>query len=230
MHPSYSVLVNQPYAASDAPSILWLRSLLREDVYQVFLHPDKLRKPSPPYRKRTTLDGSQLARLVAQLSDKSPDLFEDWLKHLRTCLPDLETVRTILRPEDRHRYLMLRHKNGIEVPSWVVSDGTLRLMALTVLAYLPTAGRVYLVEEPENGVHPTAIEAIYQSLSSIYEGQVLMASHSPVLLSLAKPEEILCFSKGADGTRIVPGNEHPALRDWKGEVNLSDFFAAGVLD
>jgi len=27
----------------------------------------------------------------------------------------------------------------------------------------------------------------------------------------------------------VPGNEHPVLQEWKGEVSLSDLFAAGVL-
>lgn len=85
------------------------------------------------------------------------------------------------------------------------------------------------IEEPENAVHPTAVETIYQSLSSLYDDQVLMASHSPILLSLAKPEDLLCFARTPEGTTIVPGNEHPALKEWKGEVNLSDLFAAGVL-
>jgi len=110
-----------------------------------------------------------------------------------------------------------------------VSDGTLRLLALTILAYLPEFKGIYLVEEPENGVHPTALETIYQSLSSVYEGQVLVTSHSPVLLSLPKREQLLCFQKTTEGAEIIPGDKHPALRDWKGEVSLSDLFAAGVL-
>jgi predicted ATPase len=124
---------------------------------------------------------------------------------------------------------MIRYEDRLEVPSWTLSEGTLRLLALTLLAYVPDFQGVYLIEEPENGVHPTAIETIYQSLSSIYEGQVMVASHSPILLSLAKPQELLCFTKTAEGTEIVRGSEHPALRDWRGEVNLSDLFAAGVL-
>ena len=230
VNPNYSALVNQPYTAADAPSAFWLKNLLIENVCKVLLDAEKLRKPSPPYRGRIkTFDGSHLARFVADLQDKFPDLFGDWVNHLRTCLPDFEAVRTVLRPEDRHRYLMLRHKNGIEVPSWVVSDGTLRIMALTVLAYLPTTGQVYLVEEPENGVHPTAIEAIYQSLSSVYDGQVFMASHSPILLNLAKPEELLCFLKTDEGTEVIAGDQHPVLMNWKGEVALSDLFVGGVL-
>lgn len=149
---------------------------------------------------------------------------------MRTGLPDLVAVRTVLRPEDRHRYLMVRYANGIEVPSWNLSEGTLRLLALTLLAYIPDFQGVCLIEEPENGVHPAALETIYQSLSSIYEGQVLLATHSPMLLALAKPEELLCFRRTDEGTEIVRGSDHPALRDWKREVSLADYFAAGVLD
>jgi predicted ATP-dependent endonuclease of OLD family len=94
---------------------------------------------------------------------------------------------------------------------------------------MPEANKVYLIEEPENAVHPTAVDTIYQSLSSLYDSQVLMASHSPVLLGLAKKEQLLCFARTAEGTQIVPGNEHPVLQEWKGEVSLSDLFAAGVL-
>jgi predicted ATPase len=115
---------------------------------------------------------------------------------------------------------MIDYQNGASVPSWVVSDGTLRLLALTLLAYVSDSSRVYLIEEPENGVYPTALQAIYESLSSIYEGQVLIASHSPVLLGMAKPGQLLCFMKTTEGTKIVRGSEHPGLRDWQGEVSL----------
>jgi len=61
------------------------------------------------------------------------------------------------------------------------------------------------VEEPENGLHPTALQAVYESLSSVYEGQVLLASHSPVLLSMRSRTKLLCFIKTPDGIRIVRG-------------------------
>jgi predicted ATPase len=144
-------------------------------------------------------------------------------------LPDLDAIKTISRPEDKTRYLMLGYKNGVEAPSWVLSDGTLRLLALTILAYRSHFKGVYLIEEPENGVHPTALQTIYQSLSSVYDGQVLVTSHSPILLNLSKPEELLCFQKTSEGTEIIRGDRHPLLQDWKGDVSLSDLFAAGVL-
>lgn len=225
----YSVLRLVPSTITDVPLKVWLRKLLAEGIQRVSLDAEKLRQPSPPYGNTKMFDGSQLARFVHELADKSPQSFNDWLEHVRTALPDLESINTVPQPWDAHRYLMLRYKNGIELPSWMVSDGTLRLLALTILAYMPDANRSYLVEEPENGLHPTAIDAIYQSLSSIYEGQVLMASHSPILLAAAKAEELLCFTKTDDGTQIVQGDRHPALQDWRQEVSLGELFATGVL-
>jgi hypothetical protein len=57
-----------------------------------------------------------------------------------------------------------------------------------------------------------------------------LATHSPVILSVAEVDKVLCFKKTKSGaTDIVRGSEHPALRDWKGGVNLGVLFAGGVL-
>jgi predicted ATPase len=134
------------------------------------------------------------------------------------------------RPEDNHRYIVVEYVSGLKAPSWVVSDGTLRLLALTLLAYIQEVEGIYLIEEPENGIHPRAVETVFQSLSSVYGAQVLCASHSPVVLSLAKPSDLLCFAKTPTGeTDIVRGDEHPRLKNWRGSLDLGTLFAAGVL-
>ena len=110
------------------------------------------------------------------------------------------------------------------------SDGTLRLLALTLPAYLPDFKGVYLIEEPENGIHPMAIETMFQSLSSAYSAQILLATHSPVILSLSRLEDVLCLKKDdAGATDVIIGTEHPDLKGWQGEVNLSVLYASGVL-
>jgi hypothetical protein len=49
-------------------------------------------------------------------------------------------------------------------------------------------------------------------------------------LSIVDPDQILCLAKDDEGaTDIVSGSDHPALRDWRREPNLSVLFAAGVL-
>lgn len=228
--PFFSGLASVPPDQTKFPTALWLRELLVEGVKTVTLDNELLRAASPPGQGKTGLfSGFNMAHLVARLRDSDARAFAAWISHLRTTISDLDDVRVVQRPEDKYRYLVIRYRNGVELPSWTVSDGTLRLLALTLLAYLRPDGRIYLIEEPEVGIHPTAIETVIQSLSSVYDGQVLIASHSPVVLGLAEPEQLLCFHRDKNGTVITPGNEHPVLRDWRSGTNLSELFAAGVL-
>lgn len=229
--PRKSALGNLPDDESKFPVATWLKSFLVEGVQRLVLNSVFMRRPSPPGQpKRFRPDGSNLPWVVHDLYNKYPDRFQEWIQHLKTAFPDLTDIRTVDRPEDRHRYLVLCYENNIEVPSWMASDGTLRLLALTLPAYFPELEGVYLIEEPENGIHPCAVETMFQSLSSVYGAQILLATHSQVILSVAKVSQVLCFSKTEKGaTDIVLGNEHPALRNWKGETNLGVLFAGGVL-
>ncbi|MCR4419672.1 MAG: AAA family ATPase [Clostridia bacterium] len=229
--PRRSALANLPEDESRFPVSTWLKATLMDGVQRLILNSLLMRKPSPPGQPRGFRpDGSNLPWVIETLAKKHPSRFRDWILHLQTALPDIEDIHTVERPEDRHRYLVVRYRGGLEVPSWMVSDGTLRLLALTLLAYIPDLSGIYLIEEPENGIHPRAIEVAFQSLSSVYGAQILLATHSPVILGIADPSHVLCFARDDEGaTDIVRGSEHPALRHWRGETNLGVLFAGGVL-
>ena len=210
-------------------------------VDRVVLDGSRLRRASPLDCDRAfTRDGASLPWNVRYLQEIHEDEYREWIRHVQTVLPELEDIRVVEREDDRHAYLMLRYANGVEVPSWMTSDGTLKLLALTLFAYLPVAESypsdrrflhdVILIEEPEDGVHPLALDAIYDSLASVYDGQVLVTTHSPTLLGLARPEEALCFARMADGSiDVVRGTEHPHLKDWHGTADMNLLFATGVI-
>lgn len=212
------------------PAMASLRDLLAEGIRVIDLDPRALTAPSPPERGNDFVNiGASLAWQVWRLQDKPPEAMEAWTSHVRTALPDVCKIESVLQQWDNRRFVRIQYENGVQVPAWILSEGTLRLLALTILAYLPDFRGLYLIEEPENGVHPAALETIYQSLSSVYNAQVLVATHSPVLLSMARPEQILCFSKTREGTTIIRGSEHPALKEWQGEVSLGTMVASGIL-
>lgn len=226
-----SALANIPADEKSFPVSTWFRTLLEHGVQSVVLNSQIIKQPSPPGQGlRFRTDGSNLPWVIAALR-RDPARFSSWLEHVRTALEDVVDIDTIERDEDRHRYLVIRYANGAEVPSWLASDGTLRLLALTIPAYLKDLDEVFLIEEPENGIHPRAIETVIQSLSSIYSGQVLIATHSPVALNLLQAEQVLCFAKDDTGaTDIVAGHRHPALQEWRrGAPDLGVLFAAGIL-
>jgi predicted ATPase len=225
-----TALASLPEDPERFPVACWFRAQLTEQMHRLVLSSEHMRLPSPPARQKGfRVDGSNLPWVVDRLQ-QNPERFAQWLAHLQEALSEFRDFSTVLREEDRHRYLTARATEEVALPSWVLSDGTLRMLALTLLAYVEDLSGSYLIEEPENGIHPKAMESVFQSLSSVYDAQILCATHSPVLLSLANPAQLLCFAKTADGeTDVIQGDQHPVLRDWQRTIDLETLFASGVL-
>lgn len=229
--PRKSALGNLPEDESKFPVATWLKQLLINGVDQLVLNSALIRRASPPQQTRGfRSDGSNLPWVISDLRKKNELQYRRWLAHIQTSLPDVKDIEVRERSDDRHRYLVVKYSEGYDAPSWMVSDGTLRMLALTLLPYLPDFTGIYLIEEPENGIHPRAVETVFQSLSSAYSAQILVATHSPVILSIVDTRQVLCFAKDEDGASdIVRGDRHPALRDWQHGVSLGELFAGGVL-
>lgn len=215
------------------PAALWFVDLLREGA--VFYDPDwtDLRRAAPPGDPTRLLpSGRNLPWLVLHLRRKDPQGFEYWLDHLRTALPQIVKVEAVEREDDHHAYLSVRYAGGYRVTSSGLSEGTLRIMSLTLLPYLPSSAlpRLLVTEEPENGIHPRAIETVVQSLAAMPYDQVLVSTQSPIVLANTDLDTILTARLDGDGAvDVIPGRRHPRLRDWRGSVDIGTLFAAGVL-
>ena len=160
------------------------------------------------------------------------------MERLRVLEPRLEEINFYVAPDNKIiPFLDLKDVGRFAWPT--LSDGALRYLALLYEIDLADRATEWLggirsplvmIEEPENGIHPLAVETVYRSLSSVYNAQILLATHSPVILSLARADDVLCFAKTGDGaTDIVRGSDHPALRQWKGTPNLGVLLGSGVL-
>ena len=223
------------------PAANAVRRVLTEGLRFMQLNSRAMRQPCPATRPTDLeLDGSNLARVVGRLLGKNgsarerteaeANTMQRWVEHLRYALPDLDSIGWGRREPDNAEYITLKCKDGLVCPSWLVSDGTLRMLALTLLAFLPPAPGIYLIEEPENGVHPKALELIMRSLSSVPSAQVFVATHSPLVVQLAGRDSLLCFQKDEEGTHITHGADHPRLREWDGVPDLATVFACGILE
>jgi hypothetical protein len=212
-------------SAQDYPIARWLYDLLVEGA--VFYAPDwqALRVASPPGLAMSLLPTAHnLPWLALQLQQDDPERYGDWVAHVRTALPQVTDIRVREREEDHHAYFNLTYNGGYGVTSSGLSDGMLRILALTLPPYLSSAPTLLVTEEPENGIHPRAIEAVLQSLSSMYDSQVW------IVLAHTALEHILCARLAPNGAaEIISGLKHPRLKDWHGTIDLGSLFAAGVL-
>lgn len=233
--PMRSALGNIPEDTDRFPGAIAVRDLLRDNVSMVELDSHKLRMPSPP-RSPTTLlsDGANLAVAARALERRDRVAFDQWVAHVADAVPGLAAVDTWERPEDKHVVLRARFEgtHAAPIPSWLLSNGTLRLLALSLLSFAESEERhgIYLVEEPENGLHPLAIQSVFQALSQMRTTQVFVATHSPVFLAQTSMEQLLVFKRGPLGySEIRRGDEVAEVAGWRDRVVAADLFATGVL-
>lgn len=174
------------------PTSRWLFDLLTEQA--LFFAPDWTapRAACPPGQPdRLLADGRNLPWLARRLRADDPERFASWREHVTVALPQVTDIEALEREEDHHAYLRLSDQHGYKVTSSGLSEGTLRILALTLIPYLPQRPRLLIVEESENGIHPRAIEAVLQSLASVYDTQVLLSSHSPVVVAQTPLAQLL---------------------------------------
>ncbi|RMH21951.1 MAG: ATP-binding protein [Acidobacteria bacterium] len=231
-----SALGSLPQDPERFPLSISARRTLAAGVRTLALDVRKMRLASPPGgRSRIEVDGSNLPYVVRDLKRRDPVLFDDWVRTVAVAVEGLKTIEVREREDDKHLVLEARFdgQHHQPVPSWALSDGTLRLMALTLLSFAASDEefQVFLIEEPENGLHPLAIQTVYDILERpAPSGQFLCASHSPIFLAAARLPQVLIFRRHPDGSAIVQrGDEVHDLRQWADKVNLSDLFVTGVL-
>lgn len=226
-------LASVPADDSLFPATRWFIGLLRGR--SVRYDPDwaALRLPAPPGDPFEVVpDGRNTPWLAQAMRKDDPASFRLWVDHVRTALPQLLDIDVREREEDHHAYFVLEYAGGHRVTSSGLSDGTVRILALSVLPYLPADAlpQLLVTEEPENGIHPQAIETVLTSLSSIQHSQVWISTHSPVVLAGTELADVLAARLHDDGSAdVVSGDRHPRLRDWRGSIDLGSLFASGVL-
>jgi predicted ATPase len=112
-----------------------------------------------------------------------------------------------------------------------LSDGTLRAMALITLFLQPENDlpSVTILDEPELGLHPHALEIIAGLIrTASLDAQIIVATQSRAFLDHFAPEEIIVVDsdKGSSRFRRLDGE---ALSDWLEDYSISELWEKNVL-
>ncbi|RCJ30903.1 ATPase [Nostoc minutum NIES-26] len=143
-------------------------------------------------------DGSNIAGVLAALPDERKLEVEATLSAYVKNLPEGDIKKVFAEPVGRLKtdamlYCEEEWKPGhiTEIDAKTMSDGTLRFLAiLTALLTRPEGSQV-LVEEIDNGLHPSRAELLVRILREIGAKRnidILITTHNPALLDALGPE------------------------------------------
>jgi predicted ATPase len=196
------------------------------------LDPDALRQPSKLIPGGTPVAfaderGGGLAGVYDAIVDRGDDAFAKIAGDVQSLFP---TVKYLQRKtaSNSEKVVQVELTNGNKVPANEMSEGLLYYLAFAAIPYLePTS--LLLVEEPENGLHPARIADVVRALRAISEKgtQIVVATHSPLVVNEMRPDEVTVFTRVADkGTVLTPIAETPRFAERSKVYALGELWLA----
>jgi predicted ATPase len=110
-----------------------------------------------------------------------------------------------------------------------LSDGTLRFMCLATLLLQPTKPSVIIIDEPELGLHPSAIVYLAELIRMVSrECQIIVATQSVTLLDQFASEDVIVVER-SNGESMFRRLAEDELRSWIDDYSLGDLWLKNVL-
>lgn len=151
-------------------------------------------------------DASNLAAVLTRLHEETtskdrPDgVLADIAADLSALIPSVTRINTQTDQQNRQYSFSLSFADDQRFSSRVISDGTIRLLALLALLDDPKRRGTLCFEEPENGVHegriPTLIEFMREATAIHSDSkyplfQIILNTHSPKVMAALQDSEIV---------------------------------------
>jgi predicted ATPase len=175
-------------------------------------------------------DAANLASFLCRLRDNNRKHFQRIVETIRLILPffgdfefQTEFGSVLLRWQERGSDRIFG--------AWQAADGMLRIMALVALLQQPeeTLPDVLILDEPELGLHPYAIEVLASLLQSASQHvQVIVATQSVSLIDRFEPHDIVVVDRVGRESTFRRLND-AGLAEWREQYTLSELWEKNVL-
>jgi predicted ATPase len=184
-------------------------------------------------------NGGNLSAWLLVLQTRYQEYFQKINLAAKGVFPDIASVFTF--PTQQSTVLVASSEQYLRtpVPVWQMSDGELCFIAWLSLIFCPPdlGAPVYFIEEPENHLHPRAIEALtglmaqVQAEIGLNRAQVIATTHSLVLVDKTSVEDLIVFEKVRGATSCVRPREKRHLQELlsRKEIGLGDLYYSGAL-
>lgn len=209
-------------SSAEFPHLYALKDLL-SSIQFLQIDPLAARRPSDRLaRRHLRPDASNLATVLARIKeetaseDRRDGVVSDIASDLASLIPSVQGIHLRDNRGSSEYSFDLRLRDDLTFSSRVISDGTLRLLALVTLLNDPERRGILCFEEPENGVHEGRIPALIEFLRSATASeedpdspfQILVNTHSPAVMKALHDQEVVA----ADLLRTVAPDAKPSVR------------------
>lgn len=211
-----------------------------ENILFLDPEPKRMRQPSFPQDKTFRGDGSNLSSVLHRICSK-PEGKAAVLSFIRE-LPEQDIADIDFLDGPRGEVLVKLEETFGNKKHWrdagVLSDGTLRVLSVAAAMLSAPEGSTVVIEEIDNGVHPSRAGALLAAIDQIARKRnlsILLTSHNPALLDAlphrALPDVVFCYRDPEQGdSRLVKLADLPNYLELVARGPLGRLVTQGILD
>lgn len=175
-------------------------------------------------------DGSNLASFLYNIQETDKIVYNKILKTIKSIAPYFSDFFLQPNNENNVRLQWTDRFSETIYGATDLSDGTIRFIALTVLFMQPTLPDTIIIDEPELGLHPTAIAKLAGMIKSVSKKgcQVIIATQSTDLISYFQPEDIITVDQ-INGESKFRRLDSESLSLWLEDYTIDDLWKRNII-
>lgn len=154
-----------------------------------------------------------MAKVARRLWSHDPKAFEDIVRSMSRRISGVDDIVVQPLPNGEVHLLFGDRSLDASFPQESVSDGTLRLFSYLLLLAEVEPSSLLCIEEPEGLLHPDLLPALMEELQRYADrgGQVLVSTHSPLVLDSLKPDQVYALVKHGGFSRVNKVSQMPIV-------------------
>ena len=203
--------------------------------------PASMREYSFKSDKRLQEDGTNLSSVLYRLWENQAENQQAILNFIQS-LPEqaIDGLDFLVGPRDEVMVQLAETFGNTRryCEAALLSDGTLRVLAIAAAMLSATEGSLVVIEEIDNGVHPNRAKHLLASIRDIAEQRklrVLLSTHNPALMDAlpdaALGDVVFCYRNPEEGdSRLVRLGEMYDFPSLISQGPLGQLVTAGVVD
>lgn len=194
-----------------------------------------------PMRRASTVESAHylqseannIASFLYYLRNNYAESYQRIVDYVRDVVPQFRNF--YLEPE--RGYVSLKWEdtslNDYILSANQFSDGSMRFIALATLLLQPpeTMPFIIIIDEPELGLHPYAIDQLNEMLrDASRHAQIIIATQSTSLIDGFDPENVIILEREASINGSIARNlDAEEFKDWMNEYTLSELWQKNIL-
>lgn len=174
--------------------------------------------------------GENLAAFLYGIREKEPIVYKRIVRVIQSIAPYFSDFYFNVSAADTVRLQWTDKYSSTVYGPTDLSDGTVRFIALTTLFLQPVPPKVIIIDEPELGLHPLAIQKLAGLIKSVSARgtQVIIATQSADLISNFDAEDVITVNQ-TDGVSVMERLKPESLELWLEDYTLGDLWKQNIL-